>query len=64
MKCEKCEKYRDMLFEVVDELSLSHGAIKKHGPMGTRPAELVKAVLRQKDLEIKGLKIRALIIKI
>ena len=45
-----------MLFEVVDVLDLSESAVEKHGPLGTRPAELVRLVLAQKDMEIAALK--------
>ena len=55
MKCKECEKHRDMLYAVVDELDLSDSALEKHGPMGTSPAELVRLVLKQKNQIIKGL---------
>lgn len=46
----------NMLEDVVNELSLSEMAIEQHGPEGTAPAELVRLVLEQKDLQIKMLK--------
>jgi len=54
--CKKCEKYRDMLFSVVDALDLSESAIQQHGPNGTPPAELVRLVLAEKDKKIALLK--------
>jgi len=54
MECQ-CEKYRNMLYDVVNELDLSESALEKHGPMGTPPAELVRLVLEQKDRIISGL---------
>ncbi len=50
--CDKCEEYRNMLEDVVNELDLSERAIAQHGPMGTPPAELVKLVLEEKDKKI------------
>jgi len=47
--------YKDLLYEVVDELNLSDFMIEKHGPLGTAPAELVRQVLAQKDLQIEAL---------
>ena len=47
---------KNMLEDVVNELDLSDGALEKHGPMGTPPAELVKLVLAEKDLQIAALK--------
>ena len=46
----------NMLEDVVNELSLSERMIEIHGPWGTAPAELVRLVLAQKDLEIRALK--------
>lgn len=46
----------NLLEDVVNELDLSDGAIAEHGPLGTSPAELVKLVLAQKDLQIRALK--------
>ena len=45
-----------MLEDVVNELDLSAGAIEKHGPLGTPPAELVGLVLAQKDKTIQMLR--------
>lgn len=47
--------YKELLYEVVDELNLSDAMIEKHGPLGTAPAELVREVLAQKDLQIAAL---------
>lgn len=55
MPC-KCEEYRNMLEDVVNELDLSDAAIEKHGPLGTPPAELVRLVIKHKDMEIACLK--------
>ncbi len=55
MTCN-CEKYREMLYTVVDELDLSESALEKHGPMGTETALLVREVLAEKDRIIAGLK--------
>lgn len=46
----------NMLEDVVNELDLSELMIERHGPLGTPPAELVRLVLDQKDLEIKMLR--------
>ena len=56
MTCWNKEQLENMLEDVVNELDLSESAIEKHGPMGTAPAELVRLVLEQKDLEIRALK--------
>jgi len=56
MTCKKCNKYREMLYAVVDELDLSQSALEEHGPMGTPPAELVRLVLDEKDRKISLLK--------
>ena len=56
MSCWTKEQLEDMLFDVVNELNLSDDMIEKHGPHGTAPAELVREVLRQKDMEIELLK--------
>ena len=45
-----------MLEDVINELDLSESAIEKHGPLETAPAELVRLVLDQKDMEIRALK--------
>lgn len=52
----KCEEYRNMLEDVVNELNLSGGMIEEHGPLGTAPAILVRLVLARKDQEISMLK--------
>lgn len=56
MSCWNKEQLEDMLFDVVNELNLSESMIEKHGPLGTAPAELVRLVLQQKDMEIAALK--------
>jgi len=50
------QELENMLEDVVNELDLSDSAIEEHGPHGTAPAELVRLVLEQKDLEITALK--------
>lgn len=50
------EELENMLEDVVNELDLSDNMIQKHGPLSTPPAELVRMVLYQKDLEIRMLK--------
>ena len=50
------EELENMLEDVVNVLDLSDEMIKKHGPMGTPPADLVKEVLDRKNLEIAALK--------
>jgi len=50
------ERRGNLLEDVVNELDLSGGAIEKHGPLGTPPAELVREVLDQKDQQIRMLK--------
>lgn len=57
MSCWSKQKLEDMLFDVVNELSLSDEMIERHGPFGTPPAELVRLVLGCKDLEIEALKV-------
>jgi len=54
-KC-RCEEYRNLLEDVVNELDLSDGMIELHGPRGTAPAELVRDVLECKNREISMLK--------
>ena len=54
MTC-KCDEYKNMLEDVVNELELSGSAIEKHGPLGTPPAELVRLVLDEKDRVISAL---------
>jgi hypothetical protein len=49
------EDYRNMLEDVVNELNLSESMIEQHGQCGTAPAELVRLVLEQKDLQISAL---------
>lgn len=56
MSCWTKPELEDMLFDVVNELNLSEGMIEKHGPFGTAPAEIVRLVLEQKDLEFQALK--------
>jgi hypothetical protein len=56
MSCWTKTELENMLEDVVNELRLSDSMIEKHGPLGTAPAELVRLVLEQKDLEIKALK--------
>lgn len=55
MKC-RCDEYRNMLEDVVNELDLSETAVAEHGPLGTPPAELVRIILEEKDKKIKMLK--------
>jgi len=50
------EELESMLFDVVTVLDLSDAMYEKHSPLGTAPAELVRLVLEQKDLEIAMLK--------
>lgn len=56
MSCWNKEQLEGMLFDVVNELNLSEEMIERHGPLGTAPAELVRLVLQQKDMQIKALK--------
>ena len=56
MSCWTKPELENMLEDVVNELNLSECMIEKHGPFGTAPAELVRLVLEQKDLEIQALK--------
>jgi hypothetical protein len=56
MSCWNKEELENMLEDVVNELDLSDAAIEKHGPRGTSPAELVRLVLYQKDMQIRDLK--------
>ena len=56
MSCWNKEQLENMLEDVVNELNLSDPIIEKHGQLGTAPAELVRLVLEQKDLEIRLLK--------
>lgn len=54
--CNQCNKYKNMLEDVVNELDLSEAAIAEHGLLGTPPAELVRLILQQKDREISALR--------
>ena len=56
MSCHDKETLENMLEDVINELDLSESAIEKHGPLETAPAELVRLVLDQKDMEIRALK--------
>ena len=56
MSCWTKPELENMLEDVVNELNLSAEIIEKHGPLGTPPAELVRLVLAQKDLQIAALK--------
>ena len=56
MSCWNKQELENMLEDVINELELSDSAIEKHGPLGTPPAELVRLVLDEKDLIIRGLK--------
>lgn len=56
MTCWSKPELENMLEDVVNELDLSEGAIEKHGPLGTAPAELVRLVLEEKDMQIRALK--------
>jgi len=53
---EREAEYINMLEDVVNELDLSDNAITEHGPFGTRPAELVRLVLAEKNSIIWMLK--------
>ena len=56
MSCWTKEELESMLEDVVNELDLSDNMIEKHGPLGTPPAELVREILKRKDMEISLLK--------
>ena len=56
MSCWTKQELENMLFDVVDALDLSELMIEKHGPWGTAPAELVRQVLAQKNLQIECLR--------
>ncbi len=56
MSCWTKPELENMLEDVVNELDLSDGMDEEHGPWGTPPAELVRLVLDQKDLQIAALK--------
>jgi hypothetical protein len=49
------KELESMLEDVVNELDLSEDMIAKHGPLATPPAELVRAVIDQKDRQIRML---------
>ena len=53
---EEIERLRNLLEDVVNELSLFESAIEKHGPLGTPPAELVRLVLDEQMAKIGMLK--------
>jgi len=53
---DEIKRMRNLLEDVVNALDLSDSAIEMHGPLGTEPSELVKSVLRQKDMAITILK--------
>jgi hypothetical protein len=57
MSCWTKEELENMLEDVVNELDLSELMIEKHGQEGTAPAELVRLVLEQKDMQISALRI-------
>lgn len=50
------KEHEIMLEEVVNLLDLSHAMIAKHGPLGSSPAEPVRDVLAEKDMQIRLLK--------
>ena len=56
MSCYTKEELENMLEDVVNELDLSGGMIKEHGPLGTSPAKLVRRVLALKNKKIQMLK--------
>jgi hypothetical protein len=56
MSCHTKEELENMLEDVINELELSQEMIEKHGPLGTAPADLVRAVLDEKDMKIRMLK--------
>jgi len=56
MTCWAKQELENMLEDVVNELDLSDSMIEKHGPLGTAPADLVRAVLDRKDFQISCLK--------
>lgn len=56
MSCWTKEELENMLFDVVNELDLSDAMLDKHGPLATPPAELVRLVLEQKDMQIAMLR--------
>ena len=56
MSCYTKEELENILEDVINELELSQEMIEKHGPLGTAPADLVRAVLDEKDMKIRMLK--------
>ena len=56
MTCWTKPELENMLEDVINELDLSEAMIEKHGPRGTAPAELVRLVLEQKDMQIRALR--------
>lgn len=56
MACYTKAQLESMLQDVVSVLPLSAEALEKHGPLGTEPAELVRLVLAEKDLQIATLR--------
>ena len=56
MTCWSKQELENMLEDVVNELNLSESMLERHGPLATAPAELVRLVLEQKDLQINALK--------
>ena len=56
MSCWSKPELENMLEDVVNELQLSDKMIEKHGPPGTAPAELVRLVLENKDMQIRALR--------
>lgn len=56
MSCWNKQELENMLEDVVNELNLSESMIEKHGPLGTAPADLVREVLAQKDMQIEALR--------
>ena len=56
MSCWSRGELENMLEDVVSTLDLSCGMIQTHGQAGTAPAELVRLVMAQKDLQIAMLR--------
>jgi rubrerythrin len=52
---KKIDDLVNKLEDVVNELDLSELASDKHGPLATPPAELVRLVLEQKNMQIRML---------
>ena len=55
MSCYNKKELEQMLEDVVNELDSSDSMILRHGPYGTPPAQLVRAVLDRKDVQIRML---------